>query len=580
MPNQPMPQMYLTYDHISGLSSPANASHSQLNRFCRSLSFQRDSRSPNIAAVVRQKSPSSTNVVPPASDESQVQQWNQCDLLENPLDPFQIYRHPPPTQSLEPPNCNFHELHSDCLLQPGYYSPISPYSYSTYLGSSQSASSGSRSTLDSSGIVSAGTDASGFSDAAYLCTTPAQITPVELSGATLNVAAELGDSVDSSRASASEDGFDCPIRAGPSGDALCQWKAPKNGLKDMSRVREHVGKHGLRCPDCGQTTIRHKEFVKHCNRKLNTGKCPDDLGDGTLSPGNVLPLAPEVIIAFFKGKKRNPAHQHEEWVEGYKALNPEWRSRALPSPFYAENIRRRYTDLGLPGRPSVVGPEEQVEKSKDTSSTSGSLDDALLDGIDWSNLDASKAMYHSDSSPTSDRRAGRDEELGSHSLDPDKIRLPSKQTSALRRFASQLPKLTTRPQPVHRSSRGSPLSNTSATTSCSVSPVVAGPSINAYGKRTLSTSSRDPEVKRQAKTSRKRIEELIRRITKVSEERDRLRSDLHLAEGEKRQLVDAIRELHVEVFAWDPESGETSELYNRVDSTLSRVRGLMPQLEI
>lgn len=215
------PPFHITADYISGLSTPSRT-NAQPNGSCTSPTLlrrhRRSSLSNPLAFVRSQKSPIG-QVIAPADDASQKQQWNDYASLEA-LTNQDWQRHGPLGQIPELP-------HDGVAYYPPELSTQTPSLQSTQSRQSSYGSWGSWGSTNL-GLSSATTQSSSHSDFTDqpLCESPHEL-PSESSHSFNHHQTDP------------DLGYDCPIHAAPGGETKCRYRprSARGGLRNMNDVR-------------------------------------------------------------------------------------------------------------------------------------------------------------------------------------------------------------------------------------------------------------------------------------------------------------------------------------------------------
>lgn len=213
------PPFHITADYISGQCTPSRA-NAQSDSSCALPTLLRRHRRSSLSnplTFVRSKKPPIGQVIAPADDASQKQQWNDYAELEA-LTTQGWQQHGPLGQIPELP----HDGLAHYLPE---LSPQTPSPQSTRQSSHGSwASWGSTNWVPSSATTQS-SNYSGFTDQP-LCESPHELS------------SESSDSFHHHQAEI-DLGYDCPIHAAPDGKAKCRYRprSARGGLRNMNDVR-------------------------------------------------------------------------------------------------------------------------------------------------------------------------------------------------------------------------------------------------------------------------------------------------------------------------------------------------------
>ncbi|KAK3112689.1 hypothetical protein LTR53_010770 [Teratosphaeriaceae sp. CCFEE 6253] len=302
------------------------------------LHFIQSSRNPNIAAVVRPQAPlPAASIIPPPSDASQTSHWDQfvpsgAQQLQA-SDLVALGRSDPYLASLQDLSADLDDVEEETSAgggsgdvdDLGLRSPSTLYHHFPQPWKSLEVSSSNADLTVSPQALS-----------------PAVVSPVRQLSTIESTAEIVAD-------------YDCPLRAGPDGHLKCAWQPPRgnvNGFPSLARVKEHVGSHGLLCPDCDQVFTVPTRYKDHRRSRLESGAC-GALGMQKSNFPNHIQLPSDVILAYFA----RPAHKDGKsaWLSGYKILHPNWHSEGhLASPSYRHNTSLQGADQHLHGSEAVA----------------------------------------------------------------------------------------------------------------------------------------------------------------------------------------------------------------------------------
>ncbi|KAK3069335.1 hypothetical protein LTR53_012398 [Teratosphaeriaceae sp. CCFEE 6253] len=319
------------------------------------LHFIQSSRNPNVAAVVRPQAPlPAASIIPPPPDASQTSHWDQFV--------------PSGTQQLQ----------ASDLVALGrsdlYLASLQDLSAPLEDVEEETSAGGGSGDVDDLGLRPPSTLYHHFPQpwkSLEVSSSNADLTvsPQAPSPAVVSPVRQLSTIEPTTEVVAD---YDCPLRAGPDGHLKCAWQPPRgnvNGFPSLARVKEHVGSHGLLCPDCDQVFTVPTRYKDHRRSRQESGVC-GALGMHKSNFPNHIQLPPDVILAYFV----RPAHKDGKsaWLSGYKILHPNWHSEGhLASPSYRHNTSLQGADQHLHGFEAVASSRLPTVGQPDITGSSG-----------------------------------------------------------------------------------------------------------------------------------------------------------------------------------------------------------------